>query len=395
MRVDGAACGQPVGEPARPAGERLPARAPRAREGRARRAGAPTSTSSSRRCGRRAPRRARPTPARSPSATRCWRASAPGPARADSLDAGTRELAGHGVAADGRPRARRSTLLAPLFAARAAGARACPSAAELAYRPRSDAGDAGGLAAELARAPRGGPRARLHGARARTATTSRLAHGGGAAAHLRLAGPAAGRRCWRSCSPSATCSPPSAAAPPLMLLDDVMSELDAARRELLAELLRAGGQAVLTTTDARPRARRGDAGDRASSRWPRTATRGTRRGGRGVRRRRRRGPLGRGARAADRASARPPTLLARVQACLARGRRATVVAAEAEPVSERGGTRHGRLPLGGLGAGARAARAGPPRAPQRGPRRPAGRPRDGPALPRRRAARARRPGRAP
>jgi DNA replication and repair protein RecF len=36
---------------------------------------------------------------------------------------------------------------------------------------------------------------------------------------------------------------------PLMLLDDVMSELDAERRELLAELLREGGQAVLTATD--------------------------------------------------------------------------------------------------------------------------------------------------
>ena len=37
--------------------------------------------------------------------------------------------------------------------------------------------------------------------------------------------------------------------PPLMLLDDVMSELDGARRERLAELLRGGGQAVLTATD--------------------------------------------------------------------------------------------------------------------------------------------------
>jgi DNA replication and repair protein RecF len=34
-----------------------------------------------------------------------------------------------------------------------------------------------------------------------------------------------------------------------MLLDDVMSELDSARRERLGELLRAGGQAVLTTAD--------------------------------------------------------------------------------------------------------------------------------------------------
>jgi DNA replication and repair protein RecF len=34
-----------------------------------------------------------------------------------------------------------------------------------------------------------------------------------------------------------------------MLLDDVMSELDAERRELLAGLLRSGGQAVVTTTE--------------------------------------------------------------------------------------------------------------------------------------------------
>ena len=37
--------------------------------------------------------------------------------------------------------------------------------------------------------------------------------------------------------------------PPLMLLDDVMSELDATRRERLADLVRAGGQALITTTD--------------------------------------------------------------------------------------------------------------------------------------------------
>ena len=36
---------------------------------------------------------------------------------------------------------------------------------------------------------------------------------------------------------------------PLMLLDDVMSELDGDRRELLAEELRAGGQSVIATTD--------------------------------------------------------------------------------------------------------------------------------------------------
>ena len=36
---------------------------------------------------------------------------------------------------------------------------------------------------------------------------------------------------------------------PLLLLDDVMSELDAGRREKLVERVRAGGQAVITTTD--------------------------------------------------------------------------------------------------------------------------------------------------
>ncbi|MEA2405044.1 MAG: replication and repair protein RecF, partial [Thermoleophilaceae bacterium] len=38
--------------------------------------------------------------------------------------------------------------------------------------------------------------------------------------------------------------------PPLMLLDDVMSELDATRRERLADLVRSGGQALITATDA-------------------------------------------------------------------------------------------------------------------------------------------------
>jgi DNA replication and repair protein RecF len=38
--------------------------------------------------------------------------------------------------------------------------------------------------------------------------------------------------------------------PPLMLLDDVMSELDVARRELLTELLQSGGQAVVAATEA-------------------------------------------------------------------------------------------------------------------------------------------------
>jgi DNA replication and repair protein RecF len=38
-------------------------------------------------------------------------------------------------------------------------------------------------------------------------------------------------------------------APPLLLLDDVMSELDAGRRELLVRRITAAGQSVVTTTD--------------------------------------------------------------------------------------------------------------------------------------------------
>jgi DNA replication and repair protein RecF len=38
-------------------------------------------------------------------------------------------------------------------------------------------------------------------------------------------------------------------ATPLMLLDDVMSELDSTRRELLAVELSSGGQSVIATTD--------------------------------------------------------------------------------------------------------------------------------------------------
>jgi DNA replication and repair protein RecF len=38
-------------------------------------------------------------------------------------------------------------------------------------------------------------------------------------------------------------------APPLMLLDDVMSELDAPRRALLIDVLRAAGQSVITATE--------------------------------------------------------------------------------------------------------------------------------------------------
>jgi DNA replication and repair protein RecF len=45
-----------------------------------------------------------------------------------------------------------------------------------------------------------------------------------------------------------------------MLLDDVMSELDAERRLRLAELLRGGGQSLITATEAEHVPGAGEAG---------------------------------------------------------------------------------------------------------------------------------------
>ena len=128
--------------------------------------------------------------------------------------------------------------------------------------------------------------------------------------------------------------------PPLMLLDDVMSELDARRRAQLARrLAEGGGQAVLTATEpdhlpgGYPRTevalRRGEAITPPSRRAA------ERRLARRVSPRRTPRPLGAALRQA-RARAEPRTLLAAAQSAwpTAAGAR---VAAEAEPVAERDG----------------------------------------------------------
>ena len=71
-------------------------------------------------------------------------------------------------------------------------------------------------------------------------------------------------------------------APPLMLLDDVMSELDADRRELLVGCCATGGQSVITTTDLGHVPGADDAG---STRLRSPRRRPAERGARGVRRR--------------------------------------------------------------------------------------------------------------
>ncbi len=170
------------------------------------------------------------------------RGGAAGPAALDAWDG---ELARHGVRlmAD---RAEAVEGLRPLFAGLAEQL-GLPGDAELRYRPRSDASDADGLAAEL--------RER------RTADLDRgfTAHG----PHrdeLQLLLGGVGLRAYGSQGQQRAALlallfaerallADRRARPPLMLLDDVMSELDAERRELLADLLRAGGQSVITTTE--------------------------------------------------------------------------------------------------------------------------------------------------
>jgi DNA replication and repair protein RecF len=170
------------------------------------------------------------------------RAGAAGPAALDAWDA---ELARHGVrlmvdraeAVDG---------LRPLFADLAAQL-GLPGSAELRYRPRSAAADADGLAAELAER------------RAADLDRGFTAHGPHrdelqlllADASLRAYGSQGQQRAALLALLFAERSllAERRRRPPLMLLDDVMSELDAERRELLANLLRADGQAVITTTE--------------------------------------------------------------------------------------------------------------------------------------------------
>jgi DNA replication and repair protein RecF len=170
------------------------------------------------------------------------RAGAAGKAALDAWDA---ELARHGIRLM-QDRSEAVDSLRPLFTELAASL-GLPAEAELRYRPRSAAADADGLAAELAER--------------RQADLERgfTAHGPHrdelqlllAGASLRAYGSQGQQRAALLALLFAERSllAERRARPPLMLLDDVMSELDAERRELLASLLRSGGQAVITTTE--------------------------------------------------------------------------------------------------------------------------------------------------
>ncbi len=170
------------------------------------------------------------------------RGGAAGPAALDAWDA---ELARHGIRlmAD---RAEAVDGLRPLFIELALQL-GLPGEAELSYRPRSDASDAEGLAAEL-RERRSADLERGFTAHGPHRDELQLLLGG---VTLRAYGSQGQQRAALLALLFAERAllAERRARPPLMLLDDVMSELDAERRELLADLLRAGGQSVITTTE--------------------------------------------------------------------------------------------------------------------------------------------------
>lgn len=171
-----------------------------------------------------------------------WRMGRAGPTGLDAWDA---ELAGHGA----RLMADRATAAEGL--ARPFGDLAArlglAGEVELRYRPRSHAMDAEGLARELEER------------RAADLERGFTAHGPHRdelellvdGAPLRTFGSQGQQRVALLALLFAERDLLAArrGRPPLMLLDDVMSELDATRRALLAELLLADGQAVVTTAD--------------------------------------------------------------------------------------------------------------------------------------------------
>jgi DNA replication and repair protein RecF len=169
------------------------------------------------------------------------RAGAAPPSLLDTWDG---ELARHGIELMAAREEAVERLAAP-FEQRAAEL-GLPEPASLRYQPRSRAGSAAELRAELLeRRPSDLERGfTTHGPHRDELT---LVH---AARALRSYGSQGQQRVGLLALLFAERDAlMDAGRPPLMLLDDVMSELDEARRERLAELVRAGGQAVITTTD--------------------------------------------------------------------------------------------------------------------------------------------------
>jgi DNA replication and repair protein RecF len=162
-----------------------------------------------------------------------------------SMPAWDAELARHGVAlmAD---RAAVVDELRPRFAEHAAGL-GLSGDPEILYRPRSNATTAAELAAELGERlesdlERGFTGHGPHRDELVLRRDSRELRAYGSRGQQRL-----GLLALLLAEREALAA--SRGTPPLMLLDDVMSELDASRRARLVDLLRGGGQSLITTTD--------------------------------------------------------------------------------------------------------------------------------------------------
>jgi DNA replication and repair protein RecF len=168
-----------------------------------------------------------------------------GSAAADALGAWDLEVARRGVElmAD---REEAAAALSPSFAELALEL-GLPEPAELRYRPRSEASEPEALVAELVER-READLARGFTAHGPHRDELSLLHAGSS---LRAYGSQGQQRVALLALLFAERELLAARTgrPPLMLLDDVMSELDEARRERLAERLRDGGQAVLTATE--------------------------------------------------------------------------------------------------------------------------------------------------
>ncbi len=163
----------------------------------------------------------------------------------DALPAWDAELAGHGIALRD-DRARASELLREPFA-RLATELGLVGSPELRYRPRTCAETADELAAELAERTASDLERGFTGHGPHRDDVGLLRDG----RELRAYGSQGEQRLALLALLLAERAvlAQERGTPPLLLLDDVMSELDADRRALLVERLDAGGQSVLTTTD--------------------------------------------------------------------------------------------------------------------------------------------------
>jgi DNA replication and repair protein RecF len=168
-----------------------------------------------------------------------------GRASRDSLRAWDAEVARHGIALRD-DRAAVVDLLAPRFAA-LSQALGLGEGAELRYRPRTKAADAAELAAELAERVESDLERGFSGHGPHRDDVAFLRAG----RELRAYGSQGEQRLALLALLLAERETLAEARDtlPLMLLDDVMSELDGDRRGMLADLLRGGGQSVITTTD--------------------------------------------------------------------------------------------------------------------------------------------------